>query len=172
MKPPAVVIRFARKADAQGFVDSWNESFKAGHLRYTGTQRRGKADVAGFRKRYSARHRTDFGLVAVVDDHTIVGMCDLFARGHGRTRHRAELGWMVRHDYAGRGIASALLRAALREAKRRGVKRVEAEIAVENIASVRLARKFGFRLEGRRAAGILLDTGRYLDTYLFGRVLK
>jgi len=79
---------------------------------------------------------------------------------------------MVHHDYVGRGIATKLLGAVLKEAKNRGYKRVEAEIAVENVASIRLATRYGFQLEGRRKAGIVLDTGRYLDTYIFGRILK
>ena len=52
-----------------------------------------------------------------------------------------------------------MLRAVLKEAKMRGFKRVEAEIAIENVASVRLAKRCGFHLEGRRTAGLVLDSG-------------
>lgn len=169
---PAVSIRLARKSDAKGFIDAWNRDFRAGHLPYTGTQRRPGSDVERFRKRYADRKRNEFTFVAVDGKNRVLGSCGFVARARGRTKHRGELGWVVRHEYVGRGIATRLVEAVLAEAKRRGFKRVEAEIAVENVASIRLARRFGFRLEGRRRAGIALDTGRYMDTYLFGRVLK
>ena len=172
MEPASISIRLARAADARGFVDSWNESFRKGHLRYTATQLRGRAEVERFRKRYSASKKNEFVFVAVADKNRIIGTCGFIAKERGRTRHRGELGWMVRYDAVERGIATKLLGAVLKEATRRGFKRVEAEIAAANIASVRLAKRFGFHLEGRRKAGIVLDTGRYLDTYLFGRVLK
>jgi len=168
----SVSIRLARKIDAKGFVDSWNQSFRRGHLKYTATQLRSEKEIEKFRKRYSESKKNEFVFVAVADKNSIVGTCGFSARERGRTRHRGEIGWMVHHDYVGRGIATRLLGAVLKEAKRRGFKRVEAEIAVANLASVRLAKRFGFHLEGRRKAGIVLDTGRYLDTYIFGRVLE
>lgn len=172
MEPMSVSIRLARKGDAEEFVDSWNESFRTGHLRYTATRHRDRSSIKRFEDRFSKNKRNAFSFVAVTNTGTIVGSCGLDARERGRTRHRGELGWVVHHDYVGRGIATRLLRAVLREAKRRGFKRVEAEVVVENRASVRLARKFEFHLEGRRKAGILLDSGRYLDTYLFGKTLR
>ncbi|HLJ60158.1 MAG TPA: GNAT family N-acetyltransferase [bacterium] len=172
MTTASISIRFARKGDAEGFVVSWNESFRKGHLGYTGTRLRSRKDIERFRKRYSERKRNEIVFVAVAEKNRIIGNCGFFARERGRTRHRGELGWMVHHDYVGRGIATKLLGAVLKEAKNRGYKRVEAEIAVENVASIRLATRYGFQLEGRRKAGIVLDTGRYLDTYIFGRILK
>src|SRR5579864_6988228 len=106
MKPASVSIRLARKVDAKEFVDSWNESFRRGHLRYTATQLRSPAEVERFRKRYSESKKNEFVFVAVADTNSIVGSCGFFARERGRTRHRGELGWMVRHDHVGRGIAT------------------------------------------------------------------
>ena len=74
-------------------------------------------------------------------------------------------------DYARRGIATKLLRATIREAKRKGYKRLEAEAAVENVPSVKSAKKFGFKVEGRRKAGLISDNGRYVDTYIFSKAL-
>jgi RimJ/RimL family protein N-acetyltransferase len=172
MESMAISIRLARKGDAAGFVDAWNESFRKGHLRYTATRQRDRQSVKRFQERFSKNRRHAFSFVAVTRTGAIVGNCGLDARESGRTRHRGEVGWVVHHDYVGRGIATRLVRAVLKEAKRRGFKRVEAEVATANRASVRLAQKFGFRLEGRRKAGILLDSGRYLDTYLFGKTLR
>jgi len=169
---PRVSIRLATKGDARGFVEAWNDSFRAGHLKYTGTQLRGREHVHRFEALCAKAARHWFMVVAVTGDGEIAGSCTFVAPERGRTRHRGELGWMVRHDFAGRGIATNLLRVALAEARRRGFKRVEAEVAADNVASVRLAKRFGFRVEGTRRAGIVLDSGRYLDTYLFGKVLR
>lgn len=166
-----VSIRLARTGDAKAFVESWNESFRMGHLRYTGTQQRNKEDIKNFEERSSENRRNQFAFVAV-ENHKIVGSCGFSGSARGRTRHRGELGWFVHPDHVGKGIATKLVAAVLREARRRDFKRVEAEIVVENAASVRLAKKFRFRLEGRRKAGIVLDDGRYTDTLIFGKLLR
>ena len=165
-----VSIRLAQKGDAKAFVDSWNDSFRKGHLRYTATQRRTREDVRRLDAR-SSENKKNLMFVAV-GDGAIIGTCGLTADARGRTRHRGELGWYVHYDHVGKGIGARLLAAALREARRRGFKRVEAEIAIENTASIRLARRFRFRLEGRRKAGILLDDGRHVDTLIFGKVFR
>lgn len=166
-----VSIRLARKEDAKPFVDSWNESFRKGHLRYTATQKRTREDIKKFERRYAEHSTNQFTFVAV-ENHKIVGNCGFSGDAHARTRHRGELGWYVHHDYVGKGIATKLLAAVLREARRRDFKRVEAEIAVENRASIRLAKRLRFKMEGRRKAGLVLDDGRYADTLIFGKLLR
>lgn len=166
-----VSIRRARKGDAKAIVDSWNESFRKGHLKFTATRQRTREDVKRFDKRFFKNKRNHFTFVAV-ENSKIIGHCALSGSARGRTSHRAELSWYVHHDYVGKGIASELLDAVLREARRRGFKRVEAEIAVENIASIRLAKRFGFGMEGRRKSGLALDNGRYADTFIFGKIVK
>lgn len=166
-----VSIRRARRGDAKAFVDSWNESFRKGHLEFTGTRQRTREDVKRIDKRYSANKRNQFTFVAV-GNNKIIGHCAFSANARGRTSHRGELAWYVHHDYVGKGIATTLLDAVLREARSRGFKRAEAEIAVENIASIRLAKRFGFGVEGRRKSGLALDNGRYADTFIFGKILR
>ncbi len=66
----------------------------------------------------------------------------------GRTRHKGDVGWMVHQDYIGVGIATMLLRAVLNEAKKKGFERAEAETV--NTASIRFAKRTGFKIGGRR----------------------
>lgn len=90
---------------------------------------------------------------------------------HGRSGHRGEAVWGVYPDYAKHGVGTKLLNAILAEARKKGFKRVEAEFAVANRASVRLATKCGFLVEGRRNADLILDNGTFADSYLFGKLL-
>lgn len=110
--------------------------------------------------------------------HTFIAEADgrivgdfTFNPGSGRTRRRAACGWSVDPDYWQRGIASLLLKRAIQKAKKLRLKRFEAEIAAKNRASIRLAEKFGFRREGIKKKAFLSDTGKYLNTYIYGKLL-
>lgn len=167
-----ILIRKARKEDIKGIVESFNEGIKRGFTVYTGTNEiRNQKGIKEREKRFVENKKTRFEFVAI-DKATkkVVSSCSFYG-GKGRTRHRGELGWGVHPDYARRGIATRLLRATIREVKRKGYKRLEAEAAVENVPSLKLAKKFGFKVEGRRKAGLILDNGRYVDTYIFSKVL-
>jgi len=78
---------------------------------------------------------------------------------------------MVHPDYQGRGIATKLLKALLVEAKKKGLKRAEAECAVANVASWKLAKKCGFKIEGKKIKALITDDGKSIDTYIVGRLL-
>ena len=67
--------------------------------------------------------------------------------GFGRLGDEVEMGWTFRRDAWGRGYATEAGRAALAEAPR---ERVIAVIRRENAASIRVAEKLGFVLEGPR----------------------
>lgn len=169
-----IVIRKARKGDAKGVAESFNEGLRRGLNKYTGSNTmRGPKKIRQYEKTYVERKRSEFGFVAVDKrSANIVGSANFSAKDSGRMRHRGEMGWGVHPDYRGRGIATRLVKAVISEAKRRGFKKVQCEVSVRNIASIRIAKKCGMKIEGRRKAGILLDNGTYSDTYIFGRVLR
>jgi len=73
------------------------------------------------------------------------------------------LGYSIHPDCWNRGVASAavaLLVPALRDA---GVRRIVAKTFAENVASIRVLTKNGFRLEGTERAAVLGRDGRWLD---------
>lgn len=59
---------------------------------------------------------------------------------------------------------------ALEFAKKKGFKRAEAEMAIKNKSSWKLAKKCGFKIEGIKKKALLTDDGRYIDTYVVGKV--
>jgi RimJ/RimL family protein N-acetyltransferase len=169
-----IIIRKAKKGDAKEIVANRNESFRRGLEKYTGSQGPfGPEHVRRYDATYVANRKNEFVLVAIdKKSGKIVGNSGFFAKEHGRTRHRGEMGWGVHPDYMGMGIATKLVEATLKEAQRRGFTRAEAEAAVKNTASVKLAVRCGFKIEGKRKNGLLLDDGKYADTYLFGKILR
>ena len=66
----------------------------------------------------------------------------------------------VRPDRRGRGVGSALLRAVVRDSEAEGVRKLVAQVPVENVASAALFLKSGFRFESylRDAYGIGRDS--------------
>jgi len=169
-----ITIRKAKPADAKGFVKLWNEGLKSKFFVYNGSNwKRGKKDESKAKKSYSSKNKSE-GYFVAIDNKSkkLIGVCPFRGNEKGRTRHRVELGWAVHPAYAGKGIATRLLMTSLEEAKRRGFHRAEAEAAIENVASVKLAQKCGFSIEGIKKDGLLLDDGRYVDTYLFGKILN
>lgn len=169
-----MIIRKARKGDGKGFCELWNEGLKRKFFVYNGGNIFRKVeDIKKADKRYTSQNKYSISFLAFdKETRKIVGGSSYSAKEKGRTRHRIELGWFVHLDYARKGIATRLVRAVLKEAKKNGFKRAEAEAAVVNIASVKLAKRCGFKIEGIRKAGLILDNGKYADTYLFGKLLK
>lgn len=166
-----IIIRKAKKGDGKGWVDMWNEGIKRKFFVYnSGNILRTRKDIYRANKKYSEKTKNNFVFLAF-DGDKVVGACGATASTKGRLRHRIDLGWTVHPDYTGQGIASQLLDATLKEAKKRGFRRAEAEVAVENIPSVKLAKKLGFSVEGIKKKGLLLDNGKYVDTYIFGKIL-
>lgn len=169
-KPMNILIRRARKGDGKSVAQMWNAGITNKFYVYNGgNEQMKRKDIFTANKKYGDTISKDIYVVAEdKDKKIIVGSCGAYGNDKGRTRHRKGLGWGVHPEYAGQGIATMMVKKVIAEAKKQGLKRLEAEAAIENVASVKLAKKCGFVIEGKRKNGLLLDDGRYVDTYLFG----
>jgi RimJ/RimL family protein N-acetyltransferase len=82
----------------------------------------------------------------------------------------SNLGYWVRSDLAGQGIATEAGRAVVRFAfEEVALNRLELVADVDNLASQRVAEKLGFRFEGTKREGAFVG-GRGVDTHLFGLI--
>jgi putative acetyltransferase len=87
-----------------------------------------------------------------------------------RRRHAAGIGMVVRDNRQGRGVGTALLKAALELADGwMNLTRLELQVWVDNEAAVRLYQKFGFEVEGTLRQYALRE-GRLIDALAMSRV--
>ncbi len=86
-----------------------------------------------------------------------------------RSNRRVEVGFILRPDAAGRGLATDAVRTALRFAVDvMNVHRVEADVDPDNAASARLLTGLGFVFEGRLRDRWFTFFGEWKDTAMYG----
>jgi putative acetyltransferase len=115
------------------------------------------------------------GLVLLVacerNDDDVVGMLGIHTHpSQPRRRHAAEIGMTVRDNRQGRGVGTALLKAALELADGwLNLTRLELQVWTDNEPAVRLYRKFDFEVEGtlRQYA---LRGGKLVDAFAMSRL--
>ncbi len=106
-----------------------------------------------------------------LDGKKVAGLSIYTVHKFSKMQHRAECGWFVRQSYMNNGIATKLVEALIKEAKKNKLKRLDAEASVNNKPSLRVAEKLGFKIEGRREKGLFLDDGKYEDVFMLGKML-
>jgi ribosomal protein S18 acetylase RimI-like enzyme len=111
--------------------------------------------------------RTAAGSVVAVAGGQIVGMLHIDASPHGF----GELGMLVDRGWRGRGVGSALIRAAISWARGRGLHKLCLEVFAHNTAAIALYRRYGFVEEGRRTGQYRRASGELWDSIVMGRTL-
>jgi RimJ/RimL family protein N-acetyltransferase len=87
-----------------------------------------------------------------------------------RTHSRSEVGFIVRRDLWGQGIAAEALAAIVEWGFRRlELHSVEAQLDADNVASQRTLERVGFRAEGRLCQSYF-DGRAYRDTLVYGLI--
>jgi ribosomal protein S18 acetylase RimI-like enzyme len=106
------------------------------------------------------------------EEGRIVGWCDaLPGTTSAGTAHIGHLGMGVLKNRRGNGIGGRLIEAAISGAKARGLEKIELSVYSSNQVALALYRSFGFREEGKRLRGRLVD-GIYDDVLLMALDLK
>jgi ribosomal protein S18 acetylase RimI-like enzyme len=100
-------------------------------------------------------------------DAAIVGMIHVEASRHGF----GELAMLVGRDWRGRGVGSALVRAAIDLARAQGLHKLCLEVFPHNAAGIALYRASGFTQEGRRVRQYRRASGELWDSIVMGRDL-
>ena len=116
--------------------------------------------------KFGERH---YGLVACVEGQ-IVGMLSLQVSPRLRRAHVGDLGMAVHDKWAGKGVGSALIKAAIDLAdKWLNLTRLELTVYTDNEPALHLYKKLGFEIEGTHRKYAFRD-GAYVDAYTMARV--
>jgi len=105
--------------------------------------------------------------VVAVGGGRIVGMLHVEVSRHGF----GEIGMLVDRDWRGRGVGSALVRAAIDWARGQRLHKLCLEVFAHNAAAIALYRTSGFVEEGRRVRQYRRASGELWDTIMMGLAL-
>jgi ribosomal protein S18 acetylase RimI-like enzyme len=94
----------------------------------------------------------------------VIGMLHVEASRHGF----GEIGMLVERGWRGRGVGSALLRAAAGLAREQGLHKLCLEVFAHNAAAIALYRRHGFAEEGRRVRQYRRASGELWDSIVMG----
>ena len=132
------------------------------HWLYIDVNEDTEKEFRGYRRFFkNLPRRKDVDVLVAKYDGRIVGFLALW-RLEEYMAHVASIGISVHPDYWGKGVASHLMKSAIKLASERGFKRLEIETLAENAAMRRIAERFGFIPEGIKVKRILKD-GTYHD---------
>ena len=125
-----------------------------------------------WRKRLSEPEAGLFALLAC-HEGDVVGMLGLHTHPHTpRRAHAGSIGMAVRDDWQGKGVGTALMKAALELADQwLNLTRLELNVFTDNESAVRLYQKFGFETEGTLRQFAFRD-GQLVDAYAMGRLRR
>jgi len=104
--------------------------------------------------------------VAVAGDQ-IVGLIRVKPSHHGF----GDLAMLVDRDWRGRGVGTALVRAAIDWSRGQGLHKLCLEVFAHNEAAIALYRNCGFADEGRRPAQYRRASGELWDSIVMGLLL-
>jgi len=163
---PKAVVREARPADAAALVallaSAAEEPDAAlGPVGSVRDERRRLADAA---------RSADAVVLAADQGGTLVGRLDVQRDAHPRARHVAEVGLVVAAGMRRHGLGRTLLTAAEAWARRAGVTKLEAHVALANVPALRLLDRCGWIAEGLRS-GHLSGAAGPVDVLLMARAI-
>jgi ribosomal protein S18 acetylase RimI-like enzyme len=99
-----------------------------------------------------------------VADSKVIGLIQVEATRHGF----GEIGMLVDRGWRGRGVGSALVRAAIGLAREQGLHKLSLEVFAHNTAAIALYRTCGFVQEGRRTRHYRRASGELWDSLVMG----
>jgi ribosomal-protein-alanine N-acetyltransferase len=87
-----------------------------------------------------------------------------------KEQKRTEISYDIAHDYWGKGYATAAVKAMVDFAfSKMKINRIQATVAIHNIASIKVLEKSGFKKEGLMSNYGVLE-GESKDFYMYGKV--
>jgi len=103
----------------------------------------------------------------------LIGHISSLPRLEDLLSHIVNIGYIVHSDYREKGVASSLMESLFTEArkKEKTIRILVAEVAADNIASISLLKKYGFKEFGCLSNGMLVENEEYVDLLSFSKYL-
>ena len=155
-----MIIDHMQASDWEQVRAIYLEGIRSGHATF-------ETDAPSWEKWDEGHHQ--FARLVMREGETILGWAALSPVSKRHVyRGVAEVTVYVSETARGKGIGRVLLEALIEESEKNGIWTLQASIFPENIASVQLHRRCGFREVGRRERIAMLN-GVWRDTLLFER---
>ncbi len=136
---------------------------------FAGTLQLPYPSLEEWRRRLAESRDGVYTLVAVAGDR-VVGTLSIHTSSRPRRKHAASIGMGVHDDWQGKGVGTALMRAAVEMAdKWLNLTRLELEVYTDNEPAIRLYERFGFEREGTLRQHAFRD-GAYVDSHMMARL--
>jgi putative acetyltransferase len=160
-----ITIRRAEPGDFEGI-----QKIYSGPKVIWGTLQLPYPSIEAWRKRMEEQPEGSYKLAAITENNDIVGDLTIHTFPNSpRRRHAGGIGMAVRDDYQGKGVGTALLKAALDMTDNwLNLRRVELQVYSDNQPAVHLYQNFGFIIEGT-LVGYAYRAGQFVDVYSMAR---
>lgn len=156
-------VRPARPEDARAMA----ELFAAVAAERTGIASEPPVDIDERAAIFEAGMAGPAGTFVAIAGDQVVGLIRIKPSQHGF----GDLAMLVDRDWRGRGVGSALVRAAIHRARGQGLHKLSLEVFAGNTAAIALYRKCGFLEEGLRTGQYRRASGELWDTAIMGLAL-
>jgi putative acetyltransferase len=161
--PEDILIRALEPEDIPDLTEAWNQP-----RAFAGTLQLPYTPVEKRRTGFVVASPTQNSLAAVIGGK-VIGLLGL-SRGEARRSHVGSIGMAVHDAYAGRGVGTALMAAAVDLADNwLQLKRLELSVYADNGRAIALYERFGFEREGLARAFAWRD-GAYADSLSMARL--
>lgn len=160
-------LRPPEQKDALALMDFFNDLIEEGVQIYRDRKVGYEEEADWLRNEMDKIVRGEIVMFVAEEDGKIVGAVNI-QRGKFRESHTGELGVSVERERRGMGLGTRLMRLALKEAKKIGIKLIWLRVFSTNSRAIRLYGRLGFRKEaalGKR----LRYNGKYVDSVIMSR---
>ena len=170
-----VLIRKARISDATNMLEIFynvidNDEY---NLTMPSDVKKLKMTVKKERDYIKAQNKDGNILLVAEINNRVAGLVNLSKGARERISHIASFHLSVHKRYRRNGVASALIKAAIKQAEKDPlIEKIELNVFANHTAAIRLYKKFGFVKEGRRKKEFKIAPGKYVDDILMYKFVK
>lgn len=161
-----IIIRNYEQSDLDFLTDMW---FDAENGKYMSDPTAAYVDEA-FQKALDTLGESKFGYYLVIELSSTMESIGSFCIFPDEDTKVYDIGYCIHKKYWGSGYGSEAVSLVLDWLTQQGARKVTAEVAVDNVASNALLRKFGFEVE-KKAAFKKYNMDVQFDSYIYAKML-